>query len=144
MRTLLTTLLIALATSLYSQLSVWNDGVHVLSWDLDTDVEMVKVEHSADGFLFTELTTITDPYINQFEYLSLNRTNYYRLKIIGTDHSIEYSNEVLIRSTPMAHLTFINSLTIYNRYGKLINSKDLTPGVYFADYNGRWFKFEVL
>lgn len=121
------------------------NGIHVLQWTLENleDLEKIVIERSVDGHLFREVAVIKDRSVNTFEYLSLNKQSYYRLKIIDIDGSIKYSDIYSMRSSAIDYFNFINNLPIYNSMCKRVTYRDVIPGVYFANFNGQWFRFEV-
>ena len=72
---------------------------HLLSWEIDTDekINEISIESSADGNLFTRLTTI-QPGSRSFTVRQSHQSAYYRLRLqTGEDKTVNFSNIIFIR-----------------------------------------------
>lgn len=87
------------------------DGLHLLSWDIDTDEKITEIsmETSVDGTTFTKLINI-QPGSLSYSVRQPRRSAYYRIRLqTGEDRSINYSNVIFLREGA------INNLLIQNK-----------------------------
>lgn len=78
-----------------------NEGKIVLNWNVEKEIAIAsyEIEKSTDGIRFTSVGVVQA--INQKSYLLTDFTpltnNYYRIKIIGKDNSVIYSNIINVK-----------------------------------------------
>lgn len=81
---------------------------HDLNWDIISDepVKNIFLESSADGTIFSTLTTFSSS-VKEFSYLPLIQENiFYRLKVISTTGETVYSNVISLKSTGKTNKIF--------------------------------------
>lgn len=128
----------------------------ILEWKSEntTDVKEFDVEYSTDGINFSLIKCVSaDTHLNQYNFLhnqAVNGNNYYRIRRVGVDGKIEYSEVVKLVMSKLVtginiypnpvkdefmNLQFINqavgkyTFTLFNSIGQIILLKQITyPG----------------